>query len=1503
MSNLRQVDNNIKFYTITHPQKRIWYIEKIYPDTSLHNIGGAVRIKGSVNFKYLEEAINVFIKKNEGLRLQFNENHNEVRQYVKEFQKEKIDFIDFSIYENSEDEFNKWVQQESQKTFLLEENALFFFALFKINKNDNGYFVKFHHIIADGWSMNIMTEEISNIYMKLMNREFVNEEVQYSYLEYIEQEQKYLTSKRFIQNQKFWNERFRDVQEHCLNRTSDGTVGNRVIFHLEQHKSQQIKNFIYENKYSLNTFFVSLFLIYLSKIKQQSDIVIGTPVLNRSGKKQKRMVGMFTSTMPFRMNVKSDYSILEFISKVNEQLKKYYFNQKYPYDLLLKELELKKKGYDNLFEICVNYYNTRLNTQLNGAAIDNIEFYNGNQYYPLQIVIKEWLNTGCLTLYFDYKVDDYMKQQIEDMYNHLNNLMEQIFINPEAKVSKLCFLSERETEKLIYQFNSTQADYPKDKVVFQLFEEMVERVPNKIAVSFENEELTYRKLNEKANQLARFLVVNGVEEEIIVGIMAKHSIETIIGILAILKAGGAYMPIDPDYPVDRINYMLKDSRTSILLTNYTIDDKISFLGDIINLNDQKLYTGEASNLETINKPNDLVYVIYTSGSTGEPKGVLVENKGLVNYIWWAKQMYVKDENEVFPLYSSLAFDLTVTSIFIPLISGNKVAVYSDDRDEYVLNRIMKENKTTVIKLTPSHLSLLKYMDNKNSSVKRLIVGGEDLKTSLAKSIYKNFKGNIEIFNEYGPTETIVGCMLYKYDFEKNIRTAVPIGIPAHNVQVYILNKELDPVPIGNIGEIYISGDGVARGYLNELKLTKERFIENPFIKGKRMYKTGDLAKFLNDGNIEYLGRIDEQIKIRGYRIELGEIQNYLLKHEAIKDTVVINFEDKNMNKYICAYFVKNAQISVSKLREYLLKFLPDYMVPLHFIELDEIPLTLNGKVNKALLPKPQLPVNTHSNFITATNENEGRLIDVVGEVFNIKKVSINENFYHIGGDSIKAIQIASKLNDRGFKIKVKDILSHPVIKEMALCIKQCERTIINQTLCEGSIKPTPIVSWFFSENFTNPNHYNQSVLLELKHDIEAEKIKIIMSELIRHHDSLRINFNSLTGELYYNNEHLNKSYNIEEHDFSSYQSSEQCIKISQVGDMLKASFNIKNDILIKSCIFNLGRQGKLLLLTAHHLVVDGISWRILLEDIYTMLKQICNGQKVKLPEKTHSFQKWAELLELYSNKKVYNEQKYWEAVLRQNFSFYTDYNIAKNINKDSHTISVQIIKEETVKLMSTANLIYNTEPKELLICALIIAIKEFNGSEKIVIELEGHGREDILDGIDVTRTVGWFTSIYPVNINIKANDLSSQIKEIKEQLRLIPNNGVGFGVLKYLSKALKDNDQRHIRFNFLGDFSTNYNNEFFELLNQGYGNESSKRNHLTSLLDINCYIVNEKLNILLTYSKSMFTENTIENFISLYTDNIKRLITHCNDKEIVEFTPSDFDTVEITQEELDKLFT
>ena len=562
---------------------------------------------------------------------------------------------------------------------------------------------------------------------------------------------------------------------------------------------------------------------------------------------------------------------------------------------------------------------------------------------------------------------------------------------------------------ILNSFNNRYREYDKEQTIVDLFEKVAKKVPDNIAIIFENQEMSYRELDKKASSLASILIEKGIGPEVIVGIISDRSEKLIIAILAILKAGGAYLPIDAEYPESRINYILKDSNAKLVLIEDKFKDKVKTEIELIDLNTESLYQHNNKKLISKASGENLAYVIYTSGTTGNPKGVMIEHKSLVNYSLYAKNNYLNSENLTMAFYTSVSFDLTITSIFSPLISENKVRVYRDEDINSLMEKVFSLDNNNVIKVTPAHLTLLKELPKVNKNVEKIIVGGDELKEELANNTMKLFGGKVEIINEYGPTEGTVGCIAHKYEKDKNYGGSVLIGKPIDNFKVYILNEKNNIVPIGTVGEIAISGDGVARGYLNNKKLTSERFLENPFQNDEKIYKTGDLGKWTLEGNIEYLGRKDEQVKIRGYRIELGEINKAIKKVPGIEDVIVVARENKLGEKELNAYIISENKEIIKDIKEEIKKCLPEYMIPAKFMIMESFPLTDNGKIDKKSLPEIKEIID--SNYVEATNPLEEELVDLWRELLDMDKIGIDDGFIEVGGHSLIATKMVYKINE------------------------------------------------------------------------------------------------------------------------------------------------------------------------------------------------------------------------------------------------------------------------------------------------------------------------------------------------------------------------------------------------------------------------------------------------------------------------------------------------------------
>lgn len=1483
------------YYPLTHAQKRIWYIENLYPNTSLNIIGGLIRIYGNVNLDLLEEAIQRFIENHEGMRLQLRLEGVEPRQYVQPYTQKTLQRFDFSGASDPHKAADAWVQEEFQKPFPLYEHPLFDFALLTVREGEYAYYLKFHHLIADGWSIRLFSEQIANVYSRLRSGETVGLEEKPSYLGYVDKEQQYLQSNRFEKDRFFWREVFKDLPEACLQKNTSAAAGRRKRFHLSREMAEQVRNWTDEHKLSLNTFFVSLLFLHLHKTTQQDDLIIGTPVVNRSGAKEKNIFGMFTSTMPIRMQVNADESPATLMKRVGDELTRSYFHQRYPYDRLVQDLELSKRGSDGLFQLSVNCYNTRMDHEFSEGELMHDEYYSGNQYYPMQIVIKEW--HGELELQFDYKTDEYADDDIEALYDRLCHLIGMVTEHGEGRIAGLSLLTDAEYAREIQEHNATEAEYPQ-RPVHQLIEEQAARTPHKKAASCGELSLTYAELNEQANRLAHHLRRHGVTRNSLVGVHLEHSLEMLVALLGILKAGGSYVPIDPSYPANRIQHILDDSGVHLVLTDRSLASEISYTGQLLKLNES--FADETANPERVNELSDAAYVIYTSGSTGLPKGAVIEHQGLVNYVWWAQAMYLPDEDDSIALYSSLSFDLTVTSIFPPLVAGREVVIYAESGEEFILDRILQEQRVSVIKATPAHLALLRGRDWLGGSVRRWIIGGEDLKTEVAREIVENAGGNVTVFNEYGPTETVVGCMIHRYDPSQDTGASVPIGLPIANTQIYLLDTDGHPVPTGTAGELYISGDGVARGYLNRPELTAERFLPNPFLPDRRLYKTGDLAIRSKTGQITYLGRLDHQVKIRGYRIELGEIEHRLLQHRSVSDAVVVDFTDAFGAKHLVAYLVADGErVSAFELRHHVTEVLPGYMVPTYFVLLERLPLTANGKIDRGALPEP-IEAAMNDELSAPLDETvEAVVIQAVRDVLGVGSVTATDNFYQLGGDSVKAIQVVNKLRQANIRIQTKDVLAYPVIRELAMLATNSAHAVYPQTPASGKLNPTPIMSWFFSQDFANPHHWNQSVLLKLKRNLAPELLRRSIKQLIQHHDSLRLYYDEEQQALTYLEGDISEEMLLETHDLSTIGTSEQYDRLRELAQACKASIRLTEGPLLHAALFDLGRQGQRLLLTAHHLVVDAVSWQILLEDLALLF----DGHN-RLPLKTHSMQQWSEALTTYSATTAREEEAMWmakEGAEADAPDFVPDMDGGNSL-ADCETITRTLTPEETEALQVQAHEGFQTQAQDLLVAALVRAIHAHSHRDQVRLELEGHGRDPVVEGVDVTRTVGWFTTMFPVAVSVHPSDWEQQIRTVKTELRSIPLKGAGYGALSYQAKCLPIPAQRGVRFNYLGEIDNQLQGLPFTFASEEHGADICPTNQTTALLDLLAFVQDKRLTITVTYSRQRFHQATIESFMDRFADQLREVIHFCCGQEGVAFDASDFDTVSLSDDELDGLF-
>jgi amino acid adenylation domain-containing protein/non-ribosomal peptide synthase protein (TIGR01720 family) len=985
----------------------------------------------------------------------------------------------------------------------------------------------------------------------------------------------------------------------------------------------------------------------------------------------------------------------------------------------------------------------------------------------------------------------------------------------------------------------------------------------------------------------------------------------LVGILGILKAGGAYVPIDPEYPQERISYMLEDTRATIIVSSKESRLKLKDSTDIEIIEMDGDWQAVNCQLSTVNcqpavQPHHLAYVIYTSGSTGRPKGVMIEHGGVVNLISAQSQFFKISSNERILQFSNYCFDASVEQIFLALFNGGSLILFREGLqfDMDLFEVFLKDNKISHLHATPL------FLENLNSDtypdLNRVIAGGDLCK----KELPKRWQNKLNFYNEYGPTETTVTAIEYYISNNGLERSSsLPIGKPLSNTIIYLLNEGNNLVPLGGVGEIHVGGIQVARGYLNLPDLTAEKFIKDPFSKeeGARLYKTGDIGRWLADGNIEYLGRKDDQVKIRGYRIELGEIESVLVQSGLVKQAVVLAREDKEGHKRLVGYIVAEGLFDKQAITTYLQDKLPEYMVPALWVELESLPLTPNGKIDRKALPDADSSLLTKQ-YVAPRNELEAKLAMIWQEVLGIDQVGTEDNFFELGGDSIITIQVVSRARRSGYELQPRDLFVHQTIGKLsaAIAARAGSVNVGEQGVLTGLSGLLPIQQWYLEKELADISHFNQGVLLGIAKSVTEPVLRAAVKQLIVHHDALR--FTYYRGE----NGRWQQAYGSAEGgvitaDLRSASKDELRTLISAHADLHQRSLDIEKGELLRVVWMQTPDTEKdnRLLMVVHHLAVDGVSWRILLEDLEVLLSGLMDGGKTDLGDKSSSYRQWYNGLEAYGqSRRLLGQSGYWQQVVKSYEALPVDKAHAGEVRvKDLLHYSVRLSSEQTQALLQEVPRVYHTQINDILIGALGGTLCGWSGSDKVVIGLEGHGREDIAEGIDTSRTVGWFTNLYPVLLH-SATGEAELIKSVKEQLRSIPDRGLGYGVLKYINKeeTLQGAEPWDIIFNYLGQFDNVVReSRWLSGAGESQGAGRSAEQAVSEKLAVNGMIQAGELVLNWSYSTKHYEQATIQGIAEDYILKLERLIAHCiaQSAETV-YTPSDYGLApEVSYSELD----
>ena len=1519
---------------LSFAQQRLWFLNQLGTG-SAYNIPLAIRLIGLPNIKALKDSLNEIIRRHEALRTTFRSSGGRPVQVIAEKMSFDMPLMDLSGQPRAEREVEakRLASAEAMRRFDLVKGPLFKAALIRLSEDEHILVLTMHHIITDGWSMGVFTAELATLYKAYCNGEASPlPGLSIQYVDFAHWQREWLQGAVLEKQLSYWRKQLEGVPVLQLftdrpRPSVQSYEGARQNIALSRTLTGALNDLSQRQGVTLFMTMLAAFQTLLFRYTEQEDIVVGSPIAHRNRTEIEGLIGFFVNNLAMRTDLSGNPTFCELIRRVQRVARGAYEHQDLPFEKLVEKLNPERNmSHNPFFQIMFGIQNVPAEElQLPGLVLTPFAIEHVTAHFDIEINL--WEKPEGLSGRVVYNTDLFDESTIARFVGHYETLLESIVDDPDQCISEVPILTDTERKQVLVDWNDTSTYHPNDKCIHHLFEEQVERTPDAVAVVFKGQQLTYQQLNQRANQLGHHLQTLGVGPEVLVGICVERSLEMVVGLLAILKAGGAYVPLDPNYPNERLGYMLSDSGVEVLLSHQELLSSLpSHNVQMVDLDRDwdVIEQHSQDNLAFGISSDNLAYVIYTSGSTGFPKGVLVEHRNVVRLFAATQSWYEFNANDVWTNFHSIAFDFSVWEIWGALLYGGRLVIvpYWSSRDPQSFYDLLCEENVTVLNQTPSafrQLMQVETLDDRQPQLKlRLVIfGGEALELQSLKPWFEEYGDQSpQLVNMYGITETTVHVSYRPLSIKDLNNSGSAIGGPIPDLQMYILDDNLQLMPIGVKGQLYVGGAGVARGYLNRPQLSGERFIANPFNHqpGERLYKTGDFARYLPNGEIEYLGRIDNQVKIRGFRIELGEIESVLNTHPQIQQAVVIAREDVPGSKHLVAYVVSSSDaIAANQLREFIKSKLPEYMLPSVFFVLDTLPLTANGKMDREALPAPDGEISREEGYVAPGTEIEKTLAQIWQELLLKEQVGIHDNFFEIGGDSILSIQVVSRAKNAGIQITAKQIFQNQTIAELATVANITVSVRAQQGIVTGVAPLTPIQHWFLAQNKLKAHHYNQSVLLTISQELQPALLEKAVAKLLEHHDALRLRFRSVASEYQQINQGLNETVPFTVVDLSSTPKVQQIQDLTKIATEYQARLNLSSGPIMQVVLFNLGGESDArLLIIIHHLAVDGVSWRILLSDLETIYQQLLTQQPIQLSAKTTAFIDWAaKLNQIGQSETVQHELDYWlNQSWQQTTSIPLDYahTQTENTLESGSSVLVKLTVEETQTLLGSANEAYSTQINDLLLSALTVTLAEWTGNSKVLIELEGHGREELFEDVDLSRTVGWFTSLFPVLLQLPSEEeLAVVIKSIKEQLRAIPNRGLGYGILRYLceDRTVKEQIMKiptaQIRFNYLGQFDQIQSQTGWKFAAESKGANQNARQTRDHLLDINGWVKEGQLQFNWGYDKNVHRHATVENLAQRYIQEIRSIIHHCKSEDAFGYTPSDFPDAQLNQSELDTL--
>ena len=1540
-------------FPLSFAQQRLWFLDQWQPGSAAYNSPMALRLAGRLDADALARALTEIVRRHEALRTVYLGLEGRPVQTVQPAAPVPLPVDDLAALPEPARaaEARRVIDAETGTPFDLARGPMLRARLLRLGAEEHVLVVVTHHVAFDG-SVGIFFRELTALY-DAFARGWASPlpQLPIQYADFAVWQRDRLQGELLDAQLAWWRERLAGappalqlpVARPVPRVRTDRGEGFRFAFPREL--SGRVRELARAEGATVFMALLAAWDALLHRYTGESDLLVGTPIQVRTRAETEGLIGCFTNTVVVRASAEGNPTFRELLRRVRDASLGAFAHGEVPFERLVDELHPERDpGQNPLFQVMfvVHPGATAAELRMGEVAVSPVPTDTGRS--RLSILLGMTDADDGLTGVLEYSMDLFDHAAVERMVGHFRALLEAAVAAPETRLLDLPLLSEMETRRLVHEWNDTDGDYPRGVCIHQLFEARAAGTPDAVAVVCGERTLTYGEVEREANRLAHRLRGLGVGPGVYVGVHLERSAEMVPALLGILKAGGVYVPVEPGHPPARMAAVLGSLEAAVVVTQTAHAGVLAALApELPSLRDLVCVDRGGSPALPADGPvrawmqeetdalpdapvdsgvgaDDLAYVIFTSGSTGAPKGVMVRHAPAVNLIDWVNGTFGVGPADRVLFVTSLSFDLSVYDVFGLLAAGGSVRVATADetRDPERLVRILAEEPVTFWDSAPAALQqLVPFFGAEEPAALRLVfLSGDWIPVALPDQVRRRFAG-AEVVSLGGATEATVWSNFHRVGVVDPDWTSIPYGRPMRNARYYVLDEAMRPAPTGVAGDLYIGGEVLAEGYAAAPELTAVKFVPDPFggTPGARIYRTGDRARFWWDGTMEFLGRLDAQVKVRGFRIELGEIETALCGHPALRDVVVAAREDEPRVKRLVAYVVPDAGAEAppaADLRAWLRERLPEYMVPSAFVPLDTLPVTPNGKLDRKALPAPQqdAPRAEHG-YEAPRTDAERALAAIWAETLRVETVGVHDNFFELGGDSILSIQVVARAAAAGMKISPQLVFRNQTVAELALAAQAAEAPRAEDASTAGEVPLTPVQRWFFAQELPAPEHWNQSLVLEAAGPVDAAALERALAAVLAQHDSLRLRFRR-TPEGWTQAYAAEGTFPLERVELAGVADAELDAALREHGAATQAGMDLEHGPLARAALFDLGPERPArLLLAVHHLVVDGVSWRPLLEDLETAYRKLVRHEPLSLPAKTASYRSWAERLAEHARGGApLAEAALWTDVVAPGAAALpVDFADGANPEGSARTLTVVLGADETRALLTEVVRAYHTRVDETLLAALALSLGDWTGGGPLLLNLESHGREELFDGVDLSRTVGWFTSIHPARLEVAPGAGPGEaLKAVKEQLRRVPRQGIGWGLLRWMApgadaaRALAEAPRPGLAFNYLGQFDAGRSADaLFRITPATAGPARAAANPRTHLLEVNAAVADGELRVGWTYGAETHREETVRALADRFLDALRGILAHCRSADAGGYTPSDFPSVKLNQKSLDRL--